>query len=93
MGDVRPGSVPRQNEDTAARTIEGEAFIVNAETSELHNLNPVGTRVFELVDGARTVKDIVEAIVEEYEVDHDTAERDVAEFLAVLSDKGLVVWA
>jgi hypothetical protein len=92
MSDVGPGSVPRQNEDTAVRTIEGEAFIVNAETSELHNLNPVGTRVFELVDGVRTVGDIVAAIVGEYEVDRETAERDVAEFLDLLSDKDLIAW-
>lgn len=92
MGDVGPKSVPRQNEDTAVRTIEGEAFIVNAETSELHNLNPVGTRVFELVDGAHTVEDIVAVIVDEYEVDGETAKADVIDFLAVLSDKGVVAW-
>ena len=75
---------------TAWRVIEGEAVILSLETKVLRGLNPVGSRVWELIDGRRSVDEIVRVVVEEFDVAPQDAARDVRGFVQELLDKGLV---
>jgi len=75
---------------TASRVIEGEAVILSMETKVLRGLNPVGSRIWELIDGQRSVEEIVGVIVKEFDVEPPRAEEDVRGFLEELLDKGLV---
>lgn len=86
-------AIPQQNPETAARLIDEAMFVLHAETSELHALNEIGARIWELVDGKRSVADIAAVIETEYDVDQAQAEADVGEFLDELVEKGLVVLA
>jgi hypothetical protein len=87
---VKLTDTPVRNDDNAVRQIEDTVFVMNPDTSELHSFNEVGRRIWELVDGSRTVTTIVEVIIEEFEIDAQTAESDALEFLGVLLDKDLV---
>jgi hypothetical protein len=51
----------------------------------------VGSRIWLLSDGTRTVREIAARIVAEFEVDPQTAERDAAEFVETLLRDGLLV--
>jgi hypothetical protein len=84
-------SVVRQNEDTASREIGGLAYVVDPATSDLHSFNEVATRVWSLIDGRRTVAEIVDAIGAEFDVERATAQTDVLELLDALDAKGLIV--
>ena len=75
---------------TASRIIEGEAVILSLDTKVLRGLNPVGSRVWELIDGRRSVDEIVGAIVKEFDVEPGQAAEDVGRFVQELLDKGLV---
>ena len=84
--DAFPDKDPR----TASRIEEGEAVVVLLEQAEVKVLNPVGARIWELCDGSMTVRDIIDRICEEYEVDQDQACQDVTEFIHVLADKHML---
>lgn len=75
---------------TAWRLIEGEAVILSMDTKVLRGLNPVGSRVWELIDGRRSVSEITELIVSEFEVTPGQAGEDVRGFVGELLEKGLV---
>jgi len=75
---------------TAWRLIEGEAVILSLETKVLRGLNPVGSRVWELIDGQRSVEEIITAIVQEFDVTPQAAAEDVRGFVRELLDKSLV---
>lgn len=75
---------------TAWRLIEGEAVILSLETKVLRGLNPVGSRVWELIDGQRSVEEIITAIVQEFDATPQAAAEDVKRFVRELLDKGLV---
>lgn len=79
----------RQAPRTAARVIGGQAVVVVLDDQQVHTLNGVGSRVWELADG-RTSSQIVEAVVAEFEIDHATAMADVQKFLGELSALGAV---
>jgi hypothetical protein len=78
---------------TAWRVIEGEAVILSLDTKAFRGLNPVGSRVWELIDGRRSVDEIVEVIVREFDVTRERAAGDVQAFVRELLDKGLVTSA
>ena len=77
---------PVPHAQVASRVVDGTAVIVLADSGEVSMLNSVGTRVWELVDGKRSVRDIANAIIAEYDVTAETAERDVASFMQLLID-------
>lgn len=75
---------------TAWRIIEGEAVILSMETKVLRGLNPVGSRIWELIDGRRSVEEIAQLIIQEFDVQPEEAAKDVRSFVDELLGRGLV---
>jgi len=75
-----------ENQDPA----KTEAVIVLPDKGQVKVLNEVGTRIWSLIDGKRTISDIIATIVKEYEVDINVAENDVILFLTDLKNKGVI---
>jgi hypothetical protein len=82
-----------RNPATAWRVIEGEAVILSVDTKVFRGLNPVGSRVWELIDGARTLDEIATMISREFDVTPEVAAGDVRAFVEALLGKGLVTQA
>jgi hypothetical protein len=83
-----PAGLPCRSDRIAYRVIGGEALVMVVDRKELHRLNDVGSRVFELCDGQTSVDAIVEAIVREFVVDVPTARADVEHFITELAATG-----
>lgn len=71
------------------REIAGEAILVPirrnvGDLESIYTLNETAARVWELIDGKRSIQEITDAIVTEFEVEREVAERDVLELLAGL---------
>ena len=77
---------PVPHPQVGARVVDGEAVIILADSGNVNVFNPAGTRIWELADGSRSVRQIADAIVAEYEVMPDAALQDVTEFVQKLVD-------
>ena len=77
--------------ECAFREIDGEAFIVSSKTGGVHLLNPVGTHIWSLLDGNKTLRDVAEAVTEEFDVSAWEAAYDVEEFMRKLADMDLII--
>ncbi len=84
--------IPVKNRFIAHRIIEGEGFVVDSRTQVLHHLNPVAAALWGWLDGRRTAEDLAALLCEEYDVDRETAARDVADFLRELAAKDVLEW-
>ena len=82
---------PAKDSRTASRVEEEEAVVVLLEQAEVKVLNPVGSRIWELCDGAISVRRILDRICEEYEVEKEQARRDGAAFIQLLADKKMLI--
>ena len=76
-----------------SRLIDDEFILVPirqnvADLQSIYTLDEVGARIWELIDGQRRVREIRDAIVEEYEVSTDVAEADLVEFIQQLEAMG-----
>ena len=81
--------VYERNDRVVSRRIVDELILVPvrqsvADLETLYTLNEVGARVYELIDGKRSVGEILEAIITEFEVDRQTARSDVETFVQQL---------
>jgi len=87
QGDFRP----RRHPNSSYRAIGDEGgLVVLPLKREVKVLNPVGVSIFKLLDGSRTIDQIVRAVCDEYEITEDVAQRDVQEFLDELSRHGML---
>lgn len=75
---------PVPHPQVAGRVVDGEAVIILSESNLVNVYNPVGSRVWELCDGTRTVEDVIDLIVAEYEVNRERAQADVVAFIEQL---------
>lgn len=73
--------LPTPHPQVAATVVDGQAVIVMADTGQLTILNEVGTRIWEMSDGNHSIEEIIQAIMEEYEVTPEAAQQDAEEFL------------
>ncbi len=76
--------------DPVAGEVEGEAVILSLADGVYYGLDPVGARVWQMMEEPRTVAELRDAVVAEWEVDAPTAERDLLDLLAELAARGLV---
>ncbi|NMC13056.1 MAG: PqqD family protein [Chloroflexi bacterium] len=67
-----------------------EAVIVLPNKGQVKVLNEVGARIWSLIDGKRCIREIVDEIIKEYQVDDETAERDTVNFIDELTKKSVV---
>ncbi len=80
----------RAADNVVFRNLDGEAVLLNLDTGVYFGLDRVGTRIWELLDGASTLGDVLTGIVAEFDVDCDRAERDLVDLVQQLAGKGLV---
>ena len=87
---VTLSSVLERTADIRYRLVGDEAVVVRQTTAEIAGLNEVAARLFDLLDGELTVTEIVESVLEEYEVERDRLQGDALELLDRLEEMGLV---
>ncbi len=67
-----------------------EVAILHMDKAVYYGLNPVGARIWELIQKPVAVRKVLETILEEYDVDAETAQRDLLEVVEQLLSTGLV---
>ena len=80
------------------RQIAGETIAIPSgpaarELSGLLALNGSGRLLFDLLQSEQTEQSLVQAMLDTYEIDADTAQADVAEFLEILRQNGVLLEA
>jgi hypothetical protein len=70
--------------------LSGEVVILNLESGMYYGLDAVGARIWDLVQTPRTVHDIRNILLDEYEVEAKRCEQDLLALLQSLIGEGLV---
>lgn len=92
--DIPVHAVPRLlDKDVILREEEEGAFLFQPESGELSCLNPVGTIVWKLLDGKRTVGAIADAVAKEFpDAGREAILGDLRAFLGDLKGFGYAEW-
>lgn len=87
---IRPESHVRRAERVLAQKGADKLILLDPDGGEYFTLDAVGSRVWELADGSRTVAAIAKALEQEFDAPADVIEADVLELLDELAAARLV---
>jgi len=76
--------------DQVSCDLAGEAAILNVKSGVYYGLDPVGARIWNLMQEPRAVVEIQNAITNEYDVEPERCARDLASLLEKLLAEGLI---
>jgi hypothetical protein len=88
--DVSLGSTVAVAREQISSELAGEVVILNLKAGVYHGLDRTGARVWQLVQQPRRVAEIRDALLAEYDVEPQTCERDLLQFLADMAGQGLL---
>jgi hypothetical protein len=82
--------IPIRNKEFVWRNLDGEVVLLNPNSGKYFGMNEVGCSFWEKVDDKRRLEEIVDLLLEEYNVDRETLEKDISELAASLEKNDIV---
>lgn len=80
----------RQSRIIDATELDGEKVMMNLELGKYFALNSVGSRIWDIIEEEIQVKDVVEILLKEYNVDKKQCEESVIKYLGLLENEKLI---
>ena len=75
--------------DILSAEIGGEAVMMSIEKGAYFGLNPVATRIWDLLEQPKNIAELIQTITDEYEVSAEQAAEDVQGFVADMLARGI----
>jgi hypothetical protein len=84
-----------RSQSVVSRCVAGETLIVPVrgkvgDLASIYSFNQAGSLIWQRLESPRSLAELIRAVKEEYAVEHEQAERDVAQFLSDMFSAGLV---
>ena len=70
--------------------LDGEEAILNMNDGIYYGLDPVGAKIWNLIQKSTSINSIVDVILREFEVDSNSCRADIIELIEELINNGLV---
>jgi hypothetical protein len=92
----KAGKIYRKLNTVILREIEGESILIPISSRNedrnlvLYGLNEVGRFIWDQINGKRTEKEIIGALVKTYDVNEEKGHNDVRTFLSLLKHKNII---
>jgi hypothetical protein len=83
-------AVIQANNDQISTDMADEMVILNLQDGVYYGLNQVGTFVWKMLQAPVPVRQICDAVVNEYEVDPERCQKDILALLQDLQSHGLI---
>ena len=79
------------SKEVLSSKIDDEVVLMSMEADAYFGLDPVGSKVWELLSiEPATVAELVEKLMEDYDIDEETCVRDVEAFITQMSERKLI---
>ena len=84
-----------RSRSVVARVVGGETLIVPirgkvGDLASIYSFNGTGTLIWKLLESPKTINQLAEGVVREYEIEPAQAERDVTSFVSEMKAVGLI---
>ncbi len=82
--------VVTQSPDLVATSIEGQTALMSIENGAYYGMDPVGSRIWALIEQPRAGSAVVDQLLREFSVERTVCEQQVLAFLQKLAETNLV---
>jgi hypothetical protein len=77
-------------ESIAVHGLQGELLLLNSATGVCVNLDPMGAKMWQLIEEHHALHTVLDALLREYEVTEAQGEQDLLDFVAQMLEDGFV---
>jgi len=91
--EISLNSRVRLQDDVLFQELQGESVLLNLKTGMYFGLNPIGTRIWQLLQEDQSLDQIVGTLLDEYEVSQEQLTQDVLVLVGQLVKQELLVEA
>jgi hypothetical protein len=77
-------------DDVVSCDLDGEAAILNINDGVYYGLDPIGAKIWNLIQKPKILFEVIEIICDEYDVDKDRCTDDILDLIKDLIENGLV---
>jgi len=88
--EIRPETVMVQSRDPVSVEVDQAVVMMGLEQGKYYGLEGDGGRIWSLIEQPRSVRDVCEALIAEYDVEPDVCLSEVTAFLTELAREKLV---
>jgi hypothetical protein len=79
-----------RKESIVSSKLNAEVVMLDIEQGKYFGLDPVGARIWEIIENPVSAQSIIDALVAEYDVEEDVCRQDVEEFVAKMNDLKMI---
>lgn len=80
-----------KREDVIVKEMGDETVLYDQTLNLVHSLNVTASIIWELCDGEKGLDEIIQGILEKFDVDEKTARKDTEKTLAEFKEKGFLI--
>ncbi|RPA66619.1 PqqD family protein [Cyclobacteriaceae bacterium YHN15] len=79
-----------RNNETISGRLHDETVMMDIEQGKYFSLNPVATRIWDLLEKESSLEELVEELLSEFEVDEAQCRKDVSDYLQEMEKLRLI---
>ena len=88
--DITLAQRAKPTDDVLCQDVGGEVVLLDLASERYFGLDPVGTRIWHLIDQDLSLQQVLETLCAEYDAPRERLEADLLALVAQLADAGLV---
>ena len=73
-----------------AQEVDGEMVLLDMNSENYFGLDEVGTAIWQAMQEKETLQEVLDVLLEQYEVESDVLEKDLTDFVGKLKESGLI---
>ena len=78
------------SESVFAQEVDGEMVLLDMDSENYFGLDSVGTDIWQAMQEKENLKEVLEELLKQYDVDEEVLEKDLLDFVVQLKENGLI---
>ena len=90
MAEFSANTVFKRKKDLLSSRMDQETVMMHPESGKYFSLNPVATRIWELLEVPLTYNKLLNILISEFDVPSEVCQKETKEFLQTLIEKDII---
>jgi hypothetical protein len=87
---IKSTSIISRNPQILSSKMDEEIIMMSVQNSEYYGVNPVGAYIWQMLEQPCSIENIIEMLVNEYDVNKEQCMNDIIPFLIKLEEKKII---
>jgi len=89
--EITPDTMLQRKPGMLFNEIDGEVVMLSIENSEYYGMDKVGSRIWQLLENPMLFKELVNKLMDEYDIAEEQCYQDTIEFLEKMIEKKVLI--